>query len=1151
MFRTIFLVVLFTAAVSASGGEIIDFSSSVLPLKFQTGGKHSPVKGADGTPMRSFRSKKAYCEIRLKDGGNYQQAPFFEIELKLEVPDKEAVKVIALHVEDAEGELAVFNKEIKHLPQGVGSLIWQFGPDVPKWHFSSKRLAKNKKLDFPIKIRGLGILFDVSNPERQPEILLGKMTMLQGNEETANFYRSIFPTLHFPDMLHCRKPSVKNAELLQRERDVLLRLSAGTSELAVPQEHGMRSLHSGLEKIRVHLDCDKEGVTAAPWLLTEKRIRIPLPEQHLQKGSGIHVFEIPEMVQKTGKLKLGGLCFRSGGASVAIKEIELRYPQPLLRGIKVKKTPQKLGLILPETKNRRASIGFRNLTEETFPLELRLVLRDHEKELRKEMHSIQLEPGGEKRFPMPEMKKEGIYYIHYSMQVPGRPDIRKGKTSFAVMTPSGAAAPEDNPFWFGIQTHAQRFSPQEQALIAEAYQLSGIRLNRNGAQWTSIQPEKGVWDFSEVEGRIGRFRERGVAYIGSLSSCPKWAVRKDWIPYKAKHEVAFPHRWPGGAPPDHDAFREYARRLTEHFPKGTFPFYEMQNEPELVHFANFSPEELAELQKIAAAEIRKADPGAKIMTAGFTGVIPRNIFLEPDYMERTLKACRGFFDVIAIHCHGSFNAYVPEVEYLLNMRKRLGIEHIPWIPGETGITSVTVSELEQGETLFKKLIYSWANGAIGYLWYDFKNDGRNPVEGEHNFGIYTYDLEPKAGYPVYNALTRLLKRANFRRDLSDEDVFLYGFSDRERNYHTVWSRIDSCDHLYWLLDAGTNVEVSDLFGNRKKAERFHGASLIQIGRTPATVITENRNPCRFVPFLRDPEIRSGRNGETLEFVLRNPLPVPIRGTVAPAAGFAESLRSASFEIPPGGKRAVALSLAIPGNHLSGTMGLTFSLEGMEERRSVNLFITPRSDIPRTADFRVKPDLRIDKASQMKRLTVNAPGEHQLWRGADDLSAQVFLNHSVDDFKLRIMVRDDIHSQPYRGKDAWRGDSIQICLNLPGGKQFREIGLTHLPDGTSEVFDWSIPPVRRSPHPVRLKTSRNEAEKLTVYEATIPWMYLELNGPPERLRFNVLVNENDGAGRKLQGALSFPAKDVSSFHILHFLAEREKSPVPQGGSPSKE
>lgn len=1134
MLRKIFFCSLFSICSLLSGKEVIDFGDSGHPLKFYASGKHFPVIASDGTPMRLFQAGKKYYEIRLREKKLYWKAPVFELDLKLDLPEKDSVKIVALHLEDADGELVIFNKELKKAGKGVSHLVWQFSSNIPQYCFEARK-AKNKKLDFPIRIRGFGILFEPSAVEKQTGIRLGKLNMIRGDEETRSLAHSIFPALHYPDGLFFGMPTVRNAELVQREKDVFLHLRKGSSELVIPQGRGLRSFYSNMEKIRIRMECDRDHVALSPYLLKEKGGRIPLSQQMLRKGKHELVFSVPDKLHGEGKLKFGGFCFKSDEeASISIQEIELFIPQPFLQGIRVEKTEQKLGLILPETKQRRASIGFRNTMEEKADVEVQLSLRDHEKELRKETHLLHLLPGQTVRLYMPEMKKEGIYFLHYSLKQPGKADLRRGKISFAVMTPSGPAAPEENPFFFGIQMHAQRFSPFEQALAAEAYQLAGIRLIRNGAQWGSVQPKKGVWNFQELEGRIRRFRKRGVAFIGSLSATPKWAKRKDWVPYKAKNEVYFPHRWPGGYPPDHEAFREWAKGLASHFPNGTFPFYEMQNEPDHISFCNYSPEELAELQKIAAEEIRKIDPEAKIMTGGFMAVIPQVYFLEPKYMEKNLKAGKGFYDVIAIHCHGTFETYTPEIEYLLDMRKRLGIETIPWFPSETGIPSVNFSELEQAQTLFKKLIYSWANGAIGYMWYDFKNDGRNAWEAEHNFGIYTYDLEPKAGYPVYNALTRLLKRANFKKDHSDHQIFLYEFRDREKSYYPCWSNTVpvSADRPFWMLNS-PEAQVADLFGNTESLENFHGAFLLQSEQIPRTFIVKNQYSPRFSPFLTDAEFHMQQGKTTVGFTLHNPLRVPIRGRIFPEKESPISFRDHSFEIPAGGKTPVSLLVRYDGNQMSGKIPLNFSLEGMKQRRIAVLPIKLYSRIPRTEEFRSKPDLRIDRASQMKRLTINAPGEHQLWRGAEDLSAALFLNHSEAALKVKVVVRDDVHCQTYRGRDVWRGDNVQLCLSLPGGKRFLEIGLTHLPNGKNEVCFWNAAPEMNRSNSIQLKTSRNEKEKTTSYEAVIPWNLIGYSRCPDHLSFNLLVNENDGRGRKLQGALSFPEKDIRSFRTLYF------------------
>jgi polysaccharide biosynthesis protein PslG len=38
------------------------------------------------------------------------------------------------------------------------------------------------------------------------------------------------------------------------------------------------------------------------------------------------------------------------------------------------------------------------------------------------------------------------------------------------------------------------------------------------------------------------------------------------------------------------------------------------------------------------------------------------------------------------------------------------------------------------------------NGIPLSIWYDWKNDGRDPDDGEQNFGTVTDDLQPKPAY---------------------------------------------------------------------------------------------------------------------------------------------------------------------------------------------------------------------------------------------------------------------------------------------------------------------------------------------------------------------------------------------------------------------
>ena len=113
MLKRMFFVSFFSVCSLLSGKEIIDFADSAQPLKFYASGKHFPVIASDGTPMRSFQAGKSYYEIRLRETKQYRNAPVFELDLKLDLPEKDSVKIVALHLEDADGELVILNKELK------------------------------------------------------------------------------------------------------------------------------------------------------------------------------------------------------------------------------------------------------------------------------------------------------------------------------------------------------------------------------------------------------------------------------------------------------------------------------------------------------------------------------------------------------------------------------------------------------------------------------------------------------------------------------------------------------------------------------------------------------------------------------------------------------------------------------------------------------------------------------------------------------------------------------------------------------------------------------------------------------------------------------------------------------------------------------
>ena len=116
---------------------------------------------------------------------------------------------------------------------------------------------------------------------------------------------------------------------------------------------------------------------------------------------------------------------------------------------------------------------------------------------------------------------------------------------------------------------------------------------------------------------------------------------------------------------------------------------------------------------------------------------------------------------------------------------------------------------------------------------------------------------------------------------------------------------------------------------------------------------------------------------------------------------------------------------------------------------------------------------------------------------------------------------------------------EFALELPNQNGGWEFGLTRLSDGSSESWCWSAPEgflPENAARQIRLQTSR--AEKVTAYDAKIPFSTVGLTREMlnHGFRFNLLVNDNDGEGRRGWIAIApgiGERKDPSLFPFIIF------------------
>jgi hypothetical protein len=165
-----------------------------------------------------------------------------------------------------------------------------------------------------------------------------------------------------------------------------------------------------------------------------------------------------------------------------------------------------------------------------------------------------------------------------------------------------------------------------------------------------------------------------------------------------------------------------------------------------------------------------------------------------------------------------------------------------------------------------------------------------------------------------------------------------------------------------------------------------------------------------------------------------------------------------------------------------------------------------------------------------------------YTGTEDLSGKVWLTWDKDNLYLSAKIHDDVFYQPAVADGIWQGDSIQFAVSqgMPGeSKQWYEYGIALTGSGP-QVYRWLAPTGKSTGlvNNAKLQVTRDENAKDTIYELALPWSELQPSEADDGLlSFSMLVNDNDGQGRKgwiEWGAGIGGAKDNKLFKPIYFV-----------------
>jgi hypothetical protein len=126
------------------------------------------------------------------------------------------------------------------------------------------------------------------------------------------------------------------------------------------------------------------------------------------------------------------------------------------------------------------------------------------------------------------------------------------------------------------------------------------------------------------------------------------------------------------------------------------------------------------------------------------------------------------------------------------------------------------TQRRQAELLARSYIDAIAsNAAPNISWYDFRNDGTDPLNFEHNMGIVTREFRPKPAYRAYATMTRMLAGLKVDKPLDlGPGLIAYHFGPADRQgVICLWSI--SGDKTV-SLPAGKPLVLTGLMGDTEQ-----------------------------------------------------------------------------------------------------------------------------------------------------------------------------------------------------------------------------------------------------------------------------------------------------------------------------------------------
>lgn len=380
------------------------------------------------------------------------------------------------------------------------------------------------------------------------------------------------------------------------------------------------------------------------------------------------------------------------------------------------------------------------------------------------------------------------------------------------------------PNSLGINIHFTDPQPGEMLQLAN----SGVRWVRMDLHWSQTEKKRGVYDFSAYDRLLAALKVHRIKLLLILDfSNPLYDG--DLSPYTENGRQAF-SRWTSAA----------VKRF-----QGNGILWEMYNEPNIVFWR---PKPNVDHYILLARAVGKAirDVSPKEVYIG-----PAVAFIDLSFLEACFKGgLLKQWSAVSVHPYRSTNPETVVTEYrsLRELIKKYAPQgkKISILSGEWGYASSEIGIDVQSKYLARQWLINLASNIPLSIWYDWRDDGNDPKNKEHHFGI-VYEprnksgliaYKPKPAYLAAKTLTSIFQgfRFNKRLNIGKIDDYILVFSKGKELRISAWTTSAIPHNLKIPIGNGT-FKVLTHIGNTESLTQTKAQNIsLEVTNSPKYIV---------------------------------------------------------------------------------------------------------------------------------------------------------------------------------------------------------------------------------------------------------------------------------------------------------------------------